>query len=368
MKKTTLQDIANSLGVSRTTVWKVFSGHEGVSDALREKIISRAHEMNYIFPTKSGFDDSLPKSAFALGTGPKGGADSVSKATNIAVAVCRPETSQFWMTIIHQIAKEFSGKNVNLLYTYLPAAGSDDYMLPAALTNGTVNGIIIMNVYDEHLIRLLASLSVPKIFLDMPTNIEAGELNGDLLMMKNAPCTAEITRYLIRQGKTSLGFIGDIHYARSNYERFLGFIDTLKEHGLAFDPHLSLIGSIGADTYKDEIEEFVDSLPSMPEAFVCASDHVAGILMSLLLANGLKIPQDIMISGFDGNFENPFPVELTTVQVYNYDIGRRLANQILYRIRYPHDQFMESYIASRVLFRRSTSTEGQPSDRSDRRA
>ena len=361
MKKTTLQDIANSLGISRTTVWKVFSGHEGVSNALREKIISRAHEMNYIFPTKSVFDDSLPKAAFALETGSKSGVGSVSGATNIAVAVCRPETSQFWMTIIHQIAKEFSGKNVNLLYTYLPAAGSEEYMLPAALTNGTVNGIIIMNVYDEHLIRLLASLSVPKIFLDIPTNIEAGELNGDLLMMKNAPCTAEITRHLIWQGKTSLGFIGDIHYARSNYERFSGFIDTLKEHGLVFDPHLSLIGSIGADTYKDEIEEFVDRLPSMPEAFVCASDHVAGILMSLLLAKGLRIPQDIMISGFDGNSENPFPVELTTVQVYNYDIGRRLANQILYRIRYPHDQFMESYIASRVLFRRST--EGQPSDR-----
>ena len=197
MKKTTLQDIANSLGVSRTTVWKVFSGHEGVSDALREKIISRAQERHYIFPTKSGFDDSLPKSAFALETGSKSGVGSVSGATNIAVAVCRPETSQFWMTIIHQIAKEFSGKNVNLLYTYLPAAGSEEYMLPAALTNGTVNGIIIMNVYDEHLIRLLASLSVPKIFLDIPTNIEAGELNGDLLMMKNAPCTAEITRHLI---------------------------------------------------------------------------------------------------------------------------------------------------------------------------
>lgn len=34
MKKVTLQEIANSLGISRTTVWKVFSGHEGVSDSL----------------------------------------------------------------------------------------------------------------------------------------------------------------------------------------------------------------------------------------------------------------------------------------------------------------------------------------------
>lgn len=37
MKKTTMQDIAASLGISRTTVWKVFSGQDNVSDALREK-------------------------------------------------------------------------------------------------------------------------------------------------------------------------------------------------------------------------------------------------------------------------------------------------------------------------------------------
>ena len=51
MKKTTMQDIAASLGISRTTVWKVFSGQDNVSDALREKILLRAKELNYKIPT-----------------------------------------------------------------------------------------------------------------------------------------------------------------------------------------------------------------------------------------------------------------------------------------------------------------------------
>lgn len=45
MKKVTLQEIANSLGISRTTVWKVFSGHEGVSDSLRTKVIAKARSL-----------------------------------------------------------------------------------------------------------------------------------------------------------------------------------------------------------------------------------------------------------------------------------------------------------------------------------
>ena len=47
MKKVTLQEIANSLGISRTTVWKVFSGHEGVSDSLRTKVIAKAQELGF---------------------------------------------------------------------------------------------------------------------------------------------------------------------------------------------------------------------------------------------------------------------------------------------------------------------------------
>ena len=89
MKKVTLQEIANSLGISRTTVWKVFSGHEGVSDSLRTKVIAKAQELGYAIPE----DFQYPTSA------------EETTPVNIAVAVCRPETSLFWMTIIHQIAK-----------------------------------------------------------------------------------------------------------------------------------------------------------------------------------------------------------------------------------------------------------------------
>ena len=50
MKKVTLQEIANSLGISRTTVWKVFSGPEGVSDSLRTQVIAKAQELGYASP------------------------------------------------------------------------------------------------------------------------------------------------------------------------------------------------------------------------------------------------------------------------------------------------------------------------------
>ena len=202
MKKVTLQEIANSLGISRTTVWKVFSGHEGVSDSLRTKVIAKAQELGYAIPE----DFQYPSSA------------EETTPVNIAVAVCRPETSLFWMTIIHQIAKVFSTHNVNLVYTYLPTSADKTYFLPPTLTNGSVHGIIVLNVYNERLLRLLAETQIPKVFLDTSSLVSPYELNGDLLLMD--------------AGKTP-------------------------------NPSLCLTTPLGIDSYREEIDSFL-SFPPFP--------------------------------------------------------------------------------------------------------
>ena len=241
-----LQDIANSLGISRTTVWKVFSGQKGVSDSLRRKILAKAQELGYEFP-ECAFLPPSPETA--------------APPVNIAVAVCRPESSIFWMNIIHQIAKELSFHKVNLMYTYLPSAIDRDYTLPDSLVNGNTHGIIVMNVYNEQLIRLLSEAPVPKVFLDTATSVPPSSLNGDLILMENSSSISEITEHLLKQGRTKIGFIGDIRYAQSNYERYEGFCKTLERHGLSPCPELSLTGSIGTDTHKEEIDAFLNTLP-----------------------------------------------------------------------------------------------------------
>lgn len=344
MKKVTLQEIAKSLNISRTTVWKVFSGHDGVSDALRDRVLTRARELGYQFPER-----------IAGGTTPE-----ISSSTSIALAVCRPETSIFWMKIIHQVAKELSFLNANLVYTYLPSTVDGDYTLPASLTNGSTQGMIVMNVYDEQLVRLLASLSVPKVFLDTPTHIPPSQLNGDLLLMESADSVSRITEHLIQQGKKSFGFIGDIDYAKSNYERYEGFLNTLIRYRISWDPSLFLTGAIGMDTHKEEIDAFLDTFSKMPDAFVCVSDYVACILIQLLNKRGYRVPEDVAVAGFDRNLEHPLAEDLTTVQVFNQDIGQRLAHQILFRMKHPKTRYEITYVSSEPIFRASTGDAPDP--------
>lgn len=334
-----MQDIADALNISRVTVWKVFSRRDGVSKELQHKIISKALEIGYNVP-----DDLL----FEFKS------QSAKEQYTISVTVSRPETSVFWMSIIHKIAKEASNYNINLMYIYLPSEAKADYVLPAVLTNGTVQGMIVLNIYNEDLIRKLSKLSMPKIFMDTATQIPFRELNGDLLLIEGKSCIMEIVKKLIQHGKSHIGFIGDINYAQTNYERYLGFLHALEEYNLPLQSQYCLTKSIGIDSYEEMICTFLDRLNKLPEAFICVSDYVASILCIALEERGYRVPEDVAVSGFDGSTEIPAAYSLTTVQVHNTELGNRLIRQLMYRMEHPRACYEICYLCSDVIFRRST--------------
>ena len=157
MSKPTMQEIADALSISRITVWKALSNRPGVSDSLRTQVHQKAKEMGYFQAEESA--QSLPRSR------------------TVAVAVCRPESSLFWMQIIHQIAKDLSAHNVNLMYTYLPTHYKDGYTLPEPLTNGSVEGVIVLNTYSAPILQMLADLPLPKVFLDTVPTMPSSQLH-----------------------------------------------------------------------------------------------------------------------------------------------------------------------------------------------
>ena len=146
MNKVTMQDIADALGISRVTVWKVFNNYTNVSASVREKVLLKAKELGYTKGLAEVDDGVLEK--------------------NVSLIVSRPNSSTFWTTIIHRAAQELSLHNVNLMYTYVPSNYSEDFRMPSVLSNGTVQGAIVLNVYDKRMIGQISQLSIPKVFLD----------------------------------------------------------------------------------------------------------------------------------------------------------------------------------------------------------
>ncbi len=338
MKRAKIQDIADSLQVSRVTVWKVFNNKEGVSEDMRRKVLECAAKMNYQ-PSKNQEID-LPV--------------LVKKQTLVSVVVSRPETSAFWVKIIHQLAEEFSNSGIGLMYTYLPEQRSEGYVLPESLTDGSLQGVIIMNVYDKGMLQLLNKLSLPKVFLDIVNDMPMDSLKGDLLLLEGRDSIREIVINMITKGRRHIGFIGDIKYAKTNMERYEGYVSAMNQYGLPIDPKICYTGSMTLNTYADTIEGFMSNLTQMPDAFVCVNDHAANILVQYLGSHGYRVPEDVYVSGYDDNNEFNYTKNLTTVQVNNSLIGKRLAKQLLYRMSNMEDPYEVTYVRPNVIYRNST--------------
>lgn len=334
MSKVTMQDIADALGISRVTVWKVFNNHTGVSPALRDRILDKAKELGY------------SKSSVEL--------VSHDDEKTVSLIVSRPDSSTFWTNIIHRMAQELSHYNVNLMYTYMPSTYTEGFTMPSILTSDIIHGAIILNVYDAKLITLINELNIPKVFLDTVPQINNRLLRGDLLLLEGYSTLYQITASVLARGLKKIGFIGDINYAKTNLERYQGFCQCMTDHNLKIDDRICLTHSIGIFSYHQELSAFLDSLAVLPEAFVCASDYIAHFLQIYFSEHADRIPNGILVTGYDGSREySNIDGQITTANVKTSLLGKRLSVQIVYRMEHPDAPYELTFINPEIIYRDS---------------
>lgn len=332
MAKVTMQDIAEALHTSRVTVWKAFNNRDGVSQELRDQILQKAKEMGY---SKLAIDAQSSAS---------------SKHKIVSLVVSRPETSVFWMNIVHQIAKEMSKNDIDLIYTYLPTTYTEGYTLPVALSDGTTSGCIILNVYDLQFTKMLNDLEIPKVFLDIVPSIPVWDVHGDIFLLEGKETVRRLVNDFIDLGYRRFGFIGDINYAKTNAHRYEGFAAALDEHHIAIDPALCMLISQSDYHYEDEVFTFLHNLQTMPEVFICVNDYVAHVVNTYLSEMNISVPDDVIIAGYDGTAEHDSHSTMSaTVLVDTTSLGRRLARQLIFRLDNPATCREVVYVISDII-------------------
>lgn len=336
MEKITMQDVADALNISRVTVSKAFNNQAGVSDSLRELIFEKARELGYA---------KVPLLAIEHMQQHK------SPVRTVSLIVSRPDSAYFWTSIIHRMAQELLNYNINLMYTYVPSSYTASFSLPSILTDaGSIDGIIVMNVYDPDILGMVNRLSLPKVFLDTVPSLYKEQLNGDLILIEGFRTVYEITDTLIRDGHSEIGFLGDIHYAQTNLERYQGYYACMQERGLAIRPQFCLTGNIGIFSYEQELTEFLNGLTAWPSAFVCVSDFVAHFVKQYIDENLKKLPQTVTLTGFDNASEyTNIAGNIITANVPTSLLGKRLALQLLFRTEHPEAPYELTFVRPSII-------------------
>ena len=341
MKRVTIQDVAKELNLSRNTVAKALNNSNTVAYETRYVVIKKAYEM--------GYSKLLPVvlNEFKI-------KDSLEGIKTIVV-LARRELSTFWNRIIMGISDELNKNNCKLQFNFISIEEERNHILPIEM-NSEVDGVIVLSVFEEEYIKRIAAYGCPIVFLDSPQ--QSGELlpYGDIVLFEGQESVKSMTRQLIMQGAKSLGFIGDITYCRSIYERFQGFQTAVKLAGIKEDESLYKVGYKPNHYYDSkEVQEAIDALPYMPEGIVCANDDIAKDVILYLKEQGIRVPHDVMVTGFDNKDEMAFfTPSVTTAYISNQRMGKRLVQQLMWRIlnrEMPHEVIT---VGTEVVYKESS--------------
>jgi DNA-binding LacI/PurR family transcriptional regulator len=285
-KSSTLSDVAKTAGVTSMTVSRVINQNGYVSEETREKVLRAVKDLNY---RRNGLARGLKR-----------------QRTDTIGLVLGDIANPYAAELARSIRDVTSQHGYNLFICISEHSAKEDVAAFDALTEHQVDGIIVATrsnrIGDEHLHEMVErGVSVVCIGRDFYDE------NSDSVMADALRGGFQATRHLIDLGHKKIAFIGATLASEKNLKRFQGYLKALEENGLEIDERL-ITGNTeanddapGYSTEKLGYEAMkrLLVLPSRPTAVFARNDFTAIGAINAIKENGLRIPEDISIVGFD---------------------------------------------------------------------
>jgi DNA-binding LacI/PurR family transcriptional regulator len=143
------------------------------------------------------------------------------------------------------------------------------------------------------------------------------------------------TRFLLDRGHRAVAFVGDLDHQplgfRSSQDRRLGYLDALADAGVERADEYIKSGPFGRESAHRLTRELL-SLPHPPTAIFAASDVQAFGVLEAIRSDGLRVPEDVSVIGYDDIELAPY-VGLTSVHQPLFESGQLGADLLMARLR-----------------------------------
>lgn len=337
MKNTvTIQDIANTLGLSRNTVSKALNGKH-VPMKTRNAVISAAIEMGYKgYKLAAASEGSLGHKRFVI------------LSTRLLMNIT------FFISVLRGIEDALMDYDIDLVQFSITGSASFS-KFKRYLADAKVDGIICMEFFEPAYITELLDQGIPLVFFDFP--LYNSHLRGsyDIVLPESIAAIKNYCIQLIQEDSCKIfGFVGDYRHCFSFYERFVGMKEALFLSGLPVDLQYSILADDKMYT-PDKLAEALDQLPALPDCFIAANDSIALNLLAALKSRKIHVPRDVKVVGFDNNPKSAHITPLlTSFNVDKIALGRKLIALLLERVSNPSQANQIIHIASKLIVRAST--------------
>lgn len=296
-RRVNISDVAKEAGVSTATISYVLNhkASESISEETKERVFAAIKKLNYV-PNLS---------ARSL----------VSRRSNmIGVVIPQTEPGKEFM-----FANPYYGEFLsNVEYTarkngyhvLISGADANQSYINVAKNRG-LDGIVIVGMYPDEFYAELKQSQIPIVMVDSYCNdhyfhsIGINDRLGGYLA----------TQHLIKNNHKRIAFVsGKVREEGVNYNRYMGYIDAMKEAGLKVNEKSIYIGNVSYDYGLEAARLIRENGQGETAAFATADIMAVGLVKGLKL-QGLNVPEDVSVIGFDdvylANISDP---SLTTIR------------------------------------------------------
>ena len=359
----TIQDIADSLGISRNTVSKAINNAPGLAETTREKILQRAAEMGYKqFSYINQIAQAQRSQEPGADYGPDGDTGNANAQTKEIAFFSTTFLggSHFAIAMLDQFQLELSRRGYSLTMHRISPQELAQRKLPITLQPSRTSGIICAELFDADYVEMLSALGLPLVLADSPALDGSRRIQADRLMMDNTDCILSFLRRMVEGGKREFGFIGNATHCHSFFERYLAFRMGMTLFGLPIREEFCLTETYQKKEYpttaeyQSYLQEQIHKLEHLPDVFLCSNDFVAMDAIHAMRRQGLSVPEDVLVCGFDDSPESRFfTPSLTTMHINSQDMGLCAVDLLMSRMKNPTLAWRTVYVSTEVVYRES---------------
>lgn len=306
----TLRDVSEASGVSEMTVSRVLRGRGDVSATTRDKVLLAAKELGYV-PNKI---------AGAL----------ASQRVNLVAVIIPSMSNMVFPEVMTGINSVLEGTELQ------PVVGITDYMpekeekVLYQMLSWRPSGVIIAGLeHSDASCAMLRSAGIPVVeIMDVdgtPIDTAVG--------ISHRRAGRQMAQAILTAGYKKIGFMGTKmpldHRAR---KRFEGFTEALAKAGVEVSDQEFYSGGSALAKGRDMTQDMLARSPNLDFLYYSNDMIGAGGLLHLL-EQGIDIPQDIGMAGFNGvELLDGLPLQLATMDACRKEVGRIAAQIIADRV------------------------------------
>ncbi|QOV20263.1 LacI family DNA-binding transcriptional regulator [Blautia liquoris] len=330
------KELANLVHVSPATVSMVFNNKPGISESTRELVLKTAREYGYKLKDPSTCEAE------------SGVIQLICYKKHGKIAADTPFFSQMTEGITNECTRQNCALHVSYFYENMDTSKQ----LESLNSVDCIGILLLATEMKKEDFNKFKNFSVPIVVLDCYYD----EINYDCVLINNIQGAFNATSHLIKCGHKNIGYLHSNIDISNFSERADGYYKALRACDISTShPYVHLITPTSEEGYQDMIN-ILNQKTDLADAYFADNDIIAAAAMKAFRENGIRIPEDISIIGFDDMPLCDMMVpSLSTMRVKKKELGATAVQRLMDRVSDNHRESLKMSMSTKLIKRDSVS-------------